>query len=139
MSYRVRYKFRFQQLGDVSPDAPNCKHPVYPGAKFCPECGAKVGTKNLEKQIWHWIKEQREVQSEFAIGLDCDGEFSWYEQTKEMTELSKAFPKVLFELTCWGEEVGDYHRDFFLNGSYYEDKASFAPFAVDKLKPYPHT
>lgn len=43
-------------------------------------------------------------------------EQKWYDSTKDMHEISKLFPEVVFELSGEGEEEGDLWREYFVNG-----------------------
>lgn len=41
---------------------------------------------------------------------------SWNQDVRDMTELSRRIPDVLFTLTAYGEEIGDIWRGYFYNG-----------------------
>lgn len=49
----------------------------------------------------------------------CD-ELKWYDYEKDMLEISKQFPDIIFILYGEGEEGGDLWRKYFANGEYEE-------------------
>lgn len=52
--------------------------------------------------------------------------WKWYEYHDDMTSLSTEYPKILFELTGYGEERGDIWRKFYKNGVVSGGKAIIA-------------
>jgi hypothetical protein len=63
-------------------------------------------------------------------------EAKWYDHEEEMRELSKAFPKVLFQLEGNGEESGDQWIKYFKGGKQQTAYAiiTFDEFDETKLK-----
>lgn len=54
----------------------------------------------------------------FALGRGLDGgeKAKWYEHEKDMRELSKLAPSILFTLSGEGEESSDAWKKYFKNG-----------------------
>lgn len=71
----------------------------------------------------------------FALDLEDDEESKWYDHEKEMIELSKKFPDVLFKLHGVGEESEDIWDEYFMNGKSQYCRAEFIipPFDRNKL------
>lgn len=71
----------------------------------------------------------------FALVLENDDASKWYDNEKEMIELSKEFPDVLFKLHGAGEESEDIWDEYFMNGKsqYCEAEFTIPPFDRDKL------
>lgn len=71
----------------------------------------------------------------YALSLEGDDECKWYEHEKEMRDLSKVFPDVVFKLHGEGEENGDIWDKYFMNGKmqYCPAQISLPPFDKTKL------
>lgn len=48
--------------------------------------------------------------------LEYGEEMKWYDNKKDMTELSRRFPEILFKIHCSGED-GDEWINYFMNGT----------------------
>ena len=55
--------------------------------------------------------------------LDGTAEMKWYDHTKDMKELAKAFPDIYFTLEGEGEDRGDYWIKQFHGDEYHESYA----------------
>lgn len=53
--------------------------------------------------------------NDFAIDAHTDT-IKWYDHDKDMIELSKKHPNILFQLDGEGEESGDIWRSYYCNG-----------------------
>lgn len=63
-------------------------------------------------------------------------ETKWYDHEKDMREISKQYPDVIFQLNGEGEESGDIWVKYFVNGKMQVAKAkiTFDDFDKKKLK-----
>ncbi|QGH76408.1 hypothetical protein SEA_DAUBENSKI_104 [Streptomyces phage Daubenski] len=83
---------------------------------------------------------------DFTLGDWLDRDYSenlkWYEWEKDMKQLSKEWPNVLFILDGDGEETGDLWRAWFRNGAMYKLEAKIVFETIkpdlDKHLPYDH-
>ena len=77
----------------------------------------------------------KESGTAFALVLEDDDASKWYDNEKEMLELSKEFPDILFKLHGVGEESEDIWNEYFMSGKSQYCKAEFVipPFDRDKL------
>lgn len=66
--------------------------------------------------------------------LFCEG-MKWYDHNKDMKELSKQFPNILFKLHGNGEDFYDTWNKYFLNGKmqFCQAEIVYPPFDPDKL------
>ena len=62
------------------------------------------------------ITDYEEVISEYIDYNPFDDSTKWYDFEKEMKEVSKMHPKVVFELSGEGEEAGDLWKAYFKDG-----------------------
>lgn len=101
-----------------------CEHKVT--GKFCSECGAPQGRnfKKLNESISKFLYENRDTYygiDEYGNGADA---CSWYDHTKDVLNLSKKFPEVLFTLSIQArEDTFEIWNEYFLNGKYQIQKA----------------
>lgn len=70
--------------------------------------------------------------SELQKGYDA----KWYDHRKEMTEMSKKYPKTLFTLRGSGEDYGqdDMWKEYYKNGKFQYVKAVVAFKCFDETK-----
>lgn len=70
-----------------------------------------------------------------VLPLEGDDECEWDGHEKEMCDLSKVFPDVVFKLHGEGEENGDIWDKYFMNGKmqYCPAQISLPPFDKTKL------
>lgn len=59
---------------------------------------------------------QPEYGSAFALKFDESDGLKWYDHEKEMKQLSKEFPDVLFKLHGEGEDKYDIWDKYFMGG-----------------------
>lgn len=76
--------------------------------------------ESLETQINDYIRNHDDLS--YAVA-DIEGDWKcdsckWYDHIKDMVELSKQFPDVVFELEGDGEESGDMWKEYYKNGLY---------------------
>ena len=107
---------------------------------------AKYMLDKLKEHNWYYPFEYslkdflNEITEEsgitFALTLENDYASKWYDNEKEMLELSKEFPDVLFKLHGIGEESEDIWNEYFMNGKNQYCKAEFIipPFDRNKLE-----
>ena len=66
------------------------------------------------------IADLRENNEEANYAVDGNGEAQddckWYDSETHMREFSKKYPKLLFELSGYGEEREDFWKRYFKNG-----------------------
>lgn len=60
----------------------------------------------------------------------------WYSQEKDMYNLSKQFPDVMFELCGDGEDSDDKWREYWQNGSMQHCHMEIPPFDPAQMRPY---
>lgn len=76
--------------------------------------------KELEERINEAISNHPDM--EYAVGSVTEDWYNdsckWYEHVEDMTEFSKKFPDVVFELEGIGEENGDMWKEYYKNGKY---------------------
>lgn len=67
---------------------------------------------------------------------DCSDSCKWYDHEKEVSDFSKIYPDVLFELYGEGEESGDIWKKYFKNGKVQTCGVvmTFPPFDESKMK-----
>lgn len=71
----------------------------------------------FDYQIDNFIRDiQPEYGSVFALEFDESDGLRWYDHEKEMKQLSKEFPDVLFKLHGEGENNGDIWDKYFMGG-----------------------
>lgn len=70
-----------------------------------------------------------------VLSLESNDESKWYEHEKEMRDLSKEFPDVVFKLHGEGEENEDIWDKYFMNGKmqYCHAQMLLPPFDKEKL------
>jgi len=135
MGYYTTYSLKWEpQFGYKS--KPNCECSGKPKtAKYCPQCGAGIGSVSIDNLIGPHIERNPEME----YCLDADGSSNeagkWYNHEKDMREMSLSFPNVLFILSGEGEESGDVWRKYFLNGKMQltKIKMEFESFDESKL------
>ena len=97
-------------------------------------------SKTTWDEISDEIKLRQDAGSDFMYGVDENGsstdQAKWYDHEKEVSQFSKIYPDVLFELSGEGEESGDIWKKYFLNGKMQLCQAitTFPPFDKSKLK-----
>jgi hypothetical protein len=137
MGYSTRYKLECHPQPGYKP-SPSCNHPQGTGMKFCPECGVPVKLLSLSDRISAYIILKQQGGKGEMSGIERDGSSAddarWYGHAVEMKAMSMVFPKVLFLLTGWGEQPGDYWRMYFLEGLSYKVSAQFPPFNRKAMK-----
>lgn len=73
-------------------------------------------TEKSWKEIWDELKNNPDA----LYALDEDGNTNnsckWYDHEKDLVNLSKKFPEIMFILSGQGEETGDIWIKNFLNG-----------------------
>lgn len=71
----------------------------------------------------------------YALELESDDECKWYDHEKEIKELSRKFPEIIFKLHGEGEENGDVWDKYFRDGKMQVCNAemSIPPFDESKL------
>lgn len=73
-------------------------------------------------------------------GIDTNGEsidsVKWYSHQKDMKEVSKQFPELVFKLSGEGEEAGDIWIEYYKNGKIQEcpAKITYDEYDESKLK-----
>lgn len=76
-----------------------------------------IGFILFDYQIDNFIREmQPEYGSAFALEFDESDSLKWYDHEKEMKQLSKEFPDVLFKLHGEGEDKYDIWDKYFMGG-----------------------
>lgn len=96
------------------------------------------------KTTWEEISDEillrQEAGTDFFYAVDPTGQTTdsckWYDHEKEVSEFSKIYPDVLFELSGEGEEFGDIWKKYFKNGKMQvcHVMMSFPPFDESKMK-----
>lgn len=135
MGYYTRYSLEWVMQTGFNPVS-NCSHNPPESAKFCPECGTSVGSKNLDDIVAEKIRSSEEMN--YALcpdGRGCEST-KWYDHEDHIKALSKDIPHVLFILSGQGEETGDIWRKYFLDGKMQVSKVvmTFDEFDPKKLK-----
>lgn len=97
------------------------------------ECDAYYAFKYDLKNLLEDIDDKNGIAN--ALSLESVAECKWYEHEKEMRELSKEFPDVVFKLHGEGEDNGDIWIKYFTNGKmqYCPAEMLFPPFNKMKL------
>lgn len=86
------------------------------------------------------LKEIIENDEDTFYGIDENGEpvdcVKWYDHEKDMINVSKEYPELVFKLTGEGEEAGDLWHKYFKNGKKQvcEAKIVFDEFDESKLR-----
>jgi hypothetical protein len=93
-------------------------------------------TEEQQKQITNHLREKDVVGWVLNNDLCCSNPATWYDAEKDLREISKEFPDVLFELHGEGEETGDIWDRYFKNGKmqYCPAEIVIPPFDETKLK-----
>lgn len=80
-------------------------------------------------QRYHLYDDVKSFSFEFDDGrlkdvLDSSAVMKWYRCRDDLTEFSKKYPLLIFQLDCAGQEGEvDVWRAFFKNGKYFEQTA----------------
>lgn len=95
----------------------------------------RSSSEDKKGEFAEMVKEMNEKYV-LGIGMVSDTETDifeakWYHWEKDMTDMSKKYPDILFELSGDGEEQDDFWKARFLNGEceYSEAKMVYEPFS----------
>ena len=111
---------------------PQCAHTVIRGARYCHVCGKAIDDRN----IFEVIKERIKDDQRFYAVREGVEPVKWYEHVKDMLDLSREFPGVLFTLHGEGEQGDDLWQSYYFDGMFQHEKAviSYAEYDPAKLK-----
>jgi len=111
---------------------------------YCTRYSLKWNCKNSKTTTWDDISDEirlrQEAVTDFFYAVDDCGRTTesckWYEHEKEVSEFSKIYPDVVFELSGEGEESGDIWKKYFKNGKMQvcPVKMTFDPYDESQLK-----
>lgn len=121
MGYRTNYSMNWEKQKAYKP-LPNCEHAPTTG-RFCQECGATVGFKDLNESVGIYIKTHDDINYAVDESGGQSESCKWYDHDKDMIAMSLSFPDVLFKLHGEGEESGDIWDAYYLNGKMQTHKA----------------
>jgi len=57
----------------------------------------------------------------------------WYDCHRDMLDMSMRHPDSVFQVTGFGEEVGDYWRKYYKNGKWANATHAFSPYKEEEL------
>lgn len=110
---------------------------------YCTSYSLKWDCKK-SKTTWDEVSDEialrQKAGTDFFYAVDESGQGTdsckWYDHEKEVSDFSKIYPDVLFELSGEGEESGDIWKKYFKNGKMQlcQVKMTFDPFDESKLK-----
>lgn len=92
------------------------------------------------QKVEDYLYSDKEIQNRYEELLYAifhnSGSTKWYDHEKDMIELSKIFPRMVFTLSGEGEEPGDLWKKYFYNGKVQVARAKidFEEFRKDKLE-----
>lgn len=109
MSYDTVYHLTWSCPSTITRN-PECAHEVRPSARFCEECGLRVLVSTDET-----IRDSLRRRNLTRESNGYLGEMRWYEYERDMKEISRECPGVLFHLRGRGERLEDIW-DLFAEG-----------------------
>lgn len=90
----------------------------------------------IEVETYNEIYEYIKNNDDMSYALIDERECKWYMHDKDMLEMSKHFPNVIFKIHGEGEEIGDLWEKYYKNGKMQicEAKITYEPYDENKLK-----
>lgn len=110
-----------------------CSHEAPPKANFCPTCGQRIGTLNLNQVMALEIESNEEMSYCLQPDGNSEERGKWYEHEADLRALSKKYSGVLFTLTVYGED-GSNSRKYFRDGKMQAVRPEFPVFCSSLLR-----
>lgn len=84
----------------------------------------------IDKKLYEYQLIVDAIAAESGYSHPFEGDIKWYDYVKDMSNISKRFPDLIFTLSGEGEESGDIWKRYFYRGDdqYAAAKVTFAPF-----------
>lgn len=101
--------------------------------KFSLEISGVEGLTDRQKESLYKERVDKDYTDIGAIYTEQVEEVRWYDYLQDLDRISAKYPNVLFQLTGWGEETGDYWRTWFRNGRHVSVDATFPEVDLTQL------